>query len=142
LARFYLYWIPWTWLALRAEYQYEQIKFDPPDLNELLVAEIHTHRVPLGVGIFHPSGFNIGLKATYIDQEGKFEDMMGRFIPDNDQFWLMDAAIGYRLPQRLGLVGVELKNVFDRKFKFQDTDPINSRISPERLILFRFTLVF
>jgi hypothetical protein len=142
LARSYIYLTPWPWLALRAEYQYEQLTFDPPNLNELAVAEIQTHRLPLGFSFFHPSGFITWLQATYVNQEGDFENGLGRFIPGSDQFWVVDASIGFRLPKRFGLINIGVRNLFDQRFKFQDTDPVNPTISPERLILGGVTLAF
>ena len=61
-------------------------------------------------------------------------------MPDRDTFWLVDASIGYRLPKRYGLISVEAKNLFDKNFRFQDMDPGNPLIVPERLIVIRFTL--
>ena len=63
-------------------------------------------------------------------------------VHDDDQFWVVDAGIGYRLPNRFGFLNLEAKNLFDHDFKFQDTDPANPAISPERLFLCRFTLAF
>ncbi|HSF29723.1 MAG TPA: TonB-dependent receptor [Candidatus Tectomicrobia bacterium] len=142
LARSYIYWTPLPWIALKAEYQYERLTFDPPNLNELAVAEIQTHRLPFGFSFFHPSGLIAWLQTTYVDQEGEFEDRLGNFSSGSDRFWVVDASIGFRLPRRFGLVNIGVKNLFDQRFKFQDTDPVNPTISPERLILGRVTLAF
>jgi hypothetical protein len=37
---------------------------------------------------------------------------------------------------------VEARNLFDENFRFQDTDPANPDIYPERLILGKITLAF
>jgi tetratricopeptide (TPR) repeat protein len=143
LGRVYLYWTPHRWLALSAEYQYERLERDSEFVGEDLFTRLKTHRVPLGISFFHPTGFSARLKATYVDQEGKFGDPVGGVIlPGDDQFWVVDAAIGYRLPKRYGFITLEARNLFDEEFKFQDTDPANPRISPESLILARCTLVF
>ncbi len=60
----------------------------------------------------------------------------------SDRFWVVDAALGYRLPKRYGMVAVEVKNLFDEEFQFQDTDAANPSIYPERLALVRVTLSF
>jgi len=67
---------------------------------------------------------------------------MGGVVSGDDQFWVFDASIGYRLPKRWGLITIEAKNLFNEEFNFQDTDPANPRIYPERLILAKFTLAF
>jgi tetratricopeptide (TPR) repeat protein len=141
LGRAYLYWTPLSWLALSAEYQYEQ--FERADsFGVEQIAKIETHRVPLGIGFFHPLGFRARLQATYIAQEGKFEGPLGAIVSGDDRFWVVNAALGYRLPKRWGLVTLEVRNLFDQDFHFQDTDPANPVISPERLILARVTLAF
>jgi outer membrane receptor for monomeric catechols len=83
------------------------------------------------------------LQATYVDQEGKFGNPpVANLVPGEDQFWVLDMSIGYRLPKRLGLITIEAKNLLDENFKFQDTDPANPSIIPERKIFARITLAF
>ena len=60
----------------------------------------------------------------------------------SDDFWLVDASIGYRLPKRRGIVSIGVANLFDEQFNFVDTDPFNPRVYPERLVFGRFTLAF
>jgi tetratricopeptide (TPR) repeat protein len=150
-ARAYLYWAPYHWLALTAEYLYEWFE---RDISGGLIcveefANLRTHRVPLGGQYFHPCGLSAGLKATYVYQKGAFtvysdsdSDFGFSIVPGDDHFWVVDASIGYRLPKRYGLVTLEAKNLFDEDFKYQDTDPANPRILPDRLILVRLTLSF
>jgi tetratricopeptide (TPR) repeat protein len=145
LGRAYVYWTPHNWLALSTEYQYEH--FDNPVefmLND--ISELDTHRVILGINFFHPSGFYAKLKPAYISQDGEFADIESfdpfGTISDEDDFWYVDASIGYRFPKRYGKVSLEAKNLFDENFKFQDTDPLNPDIYPERLVFVKFTLAF
>jgi tetratricopeptide (TPR) repeat protein len=114
-----------------------------PELIEL-TSRIHTHLLSLGVNFFHPSGLIVQLRPMYIYQDGKFikNQYTPSVEPGDDQFLIVDASIGYRLPKRWGLITFEAKNLFDEKFKFQDTDPENPRISKERLFLLKFTLTF
>ena len=67
---------------------------------------------------------------------------MSGFEPDGDDFWVLDGSIGYRLPKRYGLITVEAKNLLNETFRFQDIDPANPRIAPERFIFGRITLSF
>jgi hypothetical protein len=142
LARAYLYWAPLSLLALSAEYQFEQFEREPDFPGAEAILELETHRLPLGISLFHPSGFSARLKGTYIDQEGDFIGPMGDIMPGYDQFWVFDASIGFRSPKRWGLITVDAKNLFDEEFKFQDMEFNNPLIYPERLILVRFTLAF
>jgi tetratricopeptide (TPR) repeat protein len=150
LGRAYVYWTPHNWLALSAEYQYEH--FDNP--QEFMIngiSELDTHRVMFGINFFHPSGFFAKLNPKYISQDGEFEDFdpdapfgIDPFptINDEDDFWYVDSSIGYRFPKRYGKISLEAKNLFDENFKFQDTDPSNPTIYPDRLVLVKFTLAF
>ena len=143
VGRAYLCWAPWPWLATSAEYQYE--KFDRGDefsgIEELV--DLKMHRFQLGGRFFHPSGFFAGLQTSYVYQDGDFGDPAAPPIDsDDDDFWVVDAGVGYRLPHRFGMLSVEAKNLFDEDFKFQDTDPAKPTIAPERLILGRVTLAF
>lgn len=142
LVRAYLYWALTERLVLTAEYQYERLERSgfPGDA---MVVESDTHRVPLGIGFFDPSGFSARLKATYVSQSGRFGDpRVGNVSAGSDRFWVVDAALGYRLPRRWGLVTLEVRNLLDERFRFNDTDAANPTLYPERLILLRFTLAY
>jgi tetratricopeptide (TPR) repeat protein len=147
LARVYLYWTPHKWLALKTEYQYE--KFERDIQFTFNVKEVKTHRVPLGFNFHHPSGLSAGLQATYYDQEGDFEPLEvppGVLVPGDDQFWLVDASISYRLPKRYGFITVGAKNLFDEDFQYFDTNVgtniQNPTIQPDRMLFARVTLSF
>jgi len=145
LARAYFYWTPHQWLAASAEYQFERFERGRVFGAGTGIVEVDTHRFPLGINFFHPSGFGARIKATYVDQDGRFAPVVfavGTSVPGADRFWVADAAISYRLPKRWGLITLGVKNLFDEQFKFQDTDPASPVIQPERLIFARFTLVF
>jgi hypothetical protein len=140
VGRAYMYLTPLNWMALHAEYQYEMFKGDPAGGVE--TTEIKTHRVPLGIRLFHYCGLGAQFKITYIDQHGKFLDSSGEFTHGDDQFWLADASISYRLPKRYGIIALEARNLFDEEFQYQDTDPSNPKYYPEQLLMARFTLAF
>jgi hypothetical protein len=82
------------------------------------------------------------LKGTYIDQNGKFERQgtLRTFEDGDDNFWLFDAAIRYRLPKRYGFITVGATNLFDEEFQFFDSDRDNPRIIPDRFFFARVTL--
>jgi hypothetical protein len=132
LARSYVFWTPHEWLALRAEYMFE--RFDLEGFTDQ--TELDTHRVPLGINFFHPSGLGSFLTATYFNQDVKFEDARS----GSDNFWIVDAAINYRLPKRYGFITLGATNLFDKKFKYFDTDTANPIIQPDRMFFARVTL--
>ena len=102
-----------------------------------------THRVPLGINFFHPSGLSAFLKGTYIYQDGKFESIAGEggtFKDSDENFWLFDAAINYRLPKRYGFLSFGVTNLFDEDFKYFDVDFNNPEIQPDRVFSVKITL--
>ena len=141
--RAYLYWTPLDWLALKAEYLYEDFKRDEkfPDG----IKDVKTQRVPLGINFFHPSGLSAGLTATYYNQKGTIERNViafDLFEDGSDQFWLVDAAISYRFPKRFGFVTLGVKNLFDKKFDYYEVDRNNLRIQQDTQVFAKLTLAF
>ncbi|MCP4625968.1 MAG: TonB-dependent receptor, partial [bacterium] len=141
LGRAYLNWTPHEWLALKAEYLYEDFERDKkfPDG----IKDLKTHRVPLGINFFHPSGFSAGLTATYYDQDGTIERTVvgfDVFEDGDDQFWLVDAAINYRFPKRYGFATLGVKNIFDEEFDYFEVDRKNLTIQQDRQVVFKLTL--
>ena len=121
VGRAYLFWTPHPWLALSGEYQYERFWND--DAIAFFFKKVTTHRVPVGFRFFHPSGFSAALRATYFHQDGDFRrQSTGTFTSGRDNFWVADAAISYRLPMRYGFITLGVTNLFDRRFKYQQTD--------------------
>jgi tetratricopeptide (TPR) repeat protein len=140
----YAYWAPHDWFSLTAGYQYE--KLDRGFTGNLNVAELETNRVPLAVNFFHPCGISAAVKATWYDQKGTFlkpdapAPTPDNYAPDSDQFWLVDAAVTYRLPLRYGIVSLGVQNLFDQEFKYQDTDVNNPSVQPVRTVFAKINL--
>jgi hypothetical protein len=134
-------------IALSAEFQYENSDNDGMFLGEGF-NKLQTRRMPLGINYHHPNGFSTSVTATVVEQAGNFEDMNGPGPPPfpvvtlKDSFTVLDASVRYRLPNRRGIVAVVVNNLLDEEFNFQDTDPENPRIFPERVGFLRFTVAF
>ena len=141
LNRFYVFWTPHPWWALSLEYQYENFKSD--EVVAAFFKELTTHKVPLGVRFFHPSGISASVRGTFYDQDGDFiRRGGGAFENGHDQFFLVDASVSYRLPQRFGFITVGAMNLLDEHFRYQETDLRNPTIQPTRLVYTRITLSF
>jgi tetratricopeptide (TPR) repeat protein len=141
LGRAYLFWTPHPWLALRAEYLFERFTRDEQFSRGLI--ELNSHRIPLGIGVFHPSGLSASLTATYFNQKGDFTGVVPSGVrPGHDEFWTVDAAVNYRLPKRWGFIMVGATNLFDTKFKFFDVDLNNASIHPVRTLFARVMLAW
>lgn len=144
LGRLWLYWTPRDDLALAVAWEYEKFDNDARFVPQGFV-DIETHRLPLQARWFHPGGFSAGLRLTFVDQHGTFLDtaaMPATVDDDDDRFQVVDGFIGWRLRGRRGLLSLNVDNLFDSDFSFQDTDPENPRIWPERVVSARVTLAF
>jgi tetratricopeptide (TPR) repeat protein len=142
LHRLYWNWTPTRKLAISAEYLFEKLDYSEPWFG---VQEVTTQRVPLSLRYFWRSAFSAGLTLSYIDQQGLFDDpqIQGtNETPGRDQFWYADAALSYRLPKRYGMISLIAKNLFDADFSYQESEPQNPTLYPERLLLGRVTVSF
>jgi opacity protein-like surface antigen len=136
-SRVYLFSLLGEKVSLRGEYIYEQFQDDDFGPEQLI-----NHRIPLGVRYFEPSGMGGFITATYLNQDGRFA---GFYDPaqqksGKDTFWLLDAGISYRLPNRLGFVSVGATNLTDQDFRYFEIDYDNPTVVPTRTLVMRLTL--
>lgn len=137
--RAYAFWTPHPQWALRAEYLFDQFKRDPAFTGGT-ASDLDSQRLQLGVRYFHPNGLSAGLTTTHWRQKGEFGDN-NTFQTDSESFWTTDAAISYRLPQRNGFISVGVSNLFDKQFRYLDTDGASPTIQPKRMAFVRVTFV-
>lgn len=149
LSRAYVYATPNDLWSLGVEYFYEKIdRRENP--NNTGIVDVETHRAPVTLSVFHPSGFSGALKASYISQHGLFEsvDALGGSHPFNgsSDFFVFDLDLHYRLPARHGIVSLGIKNLFDNRSRFQANNSFigsNSNeipFAPERIFFTRIQL--
>jgi tetratricopeptide (TPR) repeat protein len=141
-SRAYFYWTPTVRISTALEFFYESFDRGVTYGNPSGFSKMDLFRVPLSINYFHPSGLISGVKGTYLHQDGEFGNPADGFTPGSERFWVVDALVGYRLPKRLGAVTLEVRNLFDEAFSFQDSDPANPVTVPERVVLGRFTISF
>jgi tetratricopeptide (TPR) repeat protein len=139
--RAYIYWTPTQKMSLSAEYQYDRFLDDGARYG---FTEMRTQRLPVELRYFGVQGLTAGVRASFVHQEGDFL-MTTPFPPHpggEDTFTVVDLSLGYRLPKRRGVLSLNIDNAFDEAFHFQDIDPENPSIMPERMAYLRFTLAF
>ena len=142
VGRFYLYWAFLPRFSATLEFQYENLNKDGVTLD-FYYDKVTTYRVPFGINYFDPSGFFARIRPTFVYQEGRFSSVLTNSITSQgDSFVYLDASVGWLLPNRLGIVSLEARNLFDQSFRFEDTDPSNPSVSPNRLLLLRYTVAF
>lgn len=136
--RGYLAWTPHADWSFNAEYRFERDILD-------LEFDLDTISVPLSIRYFGSQGLYAKLGSTFVWQEEKtvFGDRL------NDDFVVVDAAVGYRLPKRLGIISLEIGNLLDQEFRFRDavfktSDKFNvvQPFLPERTVLAKVILNF
>ncbi len=140
--RGYVFWIPDEHWSVAADFRYERFEADATGEGEL--KQTNTLSAPIAVRYFGESGFFAEFAATFVHQ--KIDVIPPATIPQNDdQFVVLDAAIGYRFPRRLGIVSFEVRNLLDERFLFQEPDiddpePSSPRFLPDRTFLARLAL--
>ena len=149
----YLFWIPHPFWTVRTEFAQDNYKNDDSQLvGEPVVLETST--ALLGMRYLHPNGISVGVDATYIDQEVTARDLiidangLPAVGPDETQkedFVVLDAAVRYRFPKRLGEIAFEVNNLFDKEFNYQSdnfrsTVTLAPRYVPDRSVLVRVVL--
>ena len=167
----YLNWLLSHHWVLSAAWRYEKFEDQgciPCQLFYSTPAQLRTITLPLNIQYFDPSGFFAGLGIVYVNQNIQLLDSSSiNFLPPTDpdssliidpgsvtflptqseDFTLINVGLGYRLPKRQGIIALEARNLFDKKFYFQDYsfqtgEPINPLYIPERTLLGRLVLNF
>ncbi|MDH3636679.1 MAG: TonB-dependent receptor [Gammaproteobacteria bacterium] len=145
LDRVYLYWTPHPEWAVRVEIQRERFK-RTDTLGLSLPTEVETTSLPFVVRYFRAAGLFAQVGTTFVQQDVDLAPT-STFGEDSEDFVVVDAAIGYRLPRRRGILSLEVRNLFDEDFLFQDaniqrSEPSNPRFIPDRTVMGRVTLSF
>jgi tetratricopeptide (TPR) repeat protein len=145
LYRAYFYWTPVSNWAFSGEYLFEAFEREEQQLDDRPV-DVKTTSVPFAVRYFSPSRIFAESVVTFVRQE---VDRLptATLRAGNNDFVLLDAALGYRLPMRRGIISLEARNLLDKEFLFQDlnfqtSEASNPRFIPDRTIAVRFTFNF
>ena len=123
--RAYLFWTPGREWAVSSEIILDV--FDR-EFTGRGPTQVETISLPLSIAYFHPSGFLGAVGITYAHQHikqpgGKEPGFPGQ---GDDGFVIFDLSTGYRFPERRGLFSVEVRNLFDSDFRYQDDSFENS----------------
>ncbi len=135
-ARAYFLWSPNSAWSFNIETMLEKI-----DNKALGPQKLDSITVPVNVTYFNSSGFIANLRTTYLKQDITLTPD-STFVTNKDNFTLVDFAIGYRLPKRMGIINMEIKNLFDKEFFYQDLNfinsaPVSSAYIPDRIFFIK-----
>ncbi|MDQ3565971.1 MAG: TonB-dependent receptor [Pseudomonadota bacterium] len=124
--RAYLYWTPFREWVATAEFRWERFKIEEEAISFVnRPTRVDTRTVPFTLSYFNPGGFFARFGMAYVRQQiderafdfSRFEAVE---FDDTENFVVLNAAIGYRLPKRWGIVTLGATNLLDEEFKFQD----------------------
>jgi outer membrane receptor protein involved in Fe transport len=140
-----VYWVPAPRWAVSGEVRYDKFQYSA-DFDPQGFLTLEGTVVPLRVGYFHPSGLLAGVTYTFATQRGLFRDQSVPFFQtfrdSEDGASVIDLSVGFRLPGRRGIIRLDVRNLLDERFRYQEVDVISPRLAPERVALARGTFSF
>ena len=142
-ARGYFYRILGPRAALAVELQYEHLRRPEDNTGNEAFTRVKTLMAPVSLRLHWPQAWSAGLQATYANQKVQFVDLAGDLVDGRSSMVVLDASVAYRLPRRIGSVSLEARNLFDRRFRYQEIDAFSQpRLSPRRTLLVRVSTAF
>jgi len=154
LHRAYLFWTPTSKLSLSGQVVYDTFEAETGLLTDFadVPKSVKTFSVPLAARYFAPNGFLAGVGVTYVDQEVVRTPTakLSGFSDGREDFFVVDATIGWRFPKRMGIASLTVNNLFNEKFRYQDDSfrefrdelPSTGPYIPDRRVIGRATLYF
>jgi tetratricopeptide (TPR) repeat protein len=106
------------------------------------IKDLEAIRVPVGLSVFDDRGLSLRLTTSYVKQSGSFaEGFASPIFEVKSSAWVVDAALDYRLPSRLGMVSIGAKNLTDTSIELIEVDPLNPRVATKRFVFAKLRLV-
>jgi hypothetical protein len=118
----YLYWTPSDDIAISANLIFERFE---NNLKSGFLSQVDTLLLPIAIRYFDDSGFFADGGVSFVRQnvDRRFV-IRGEDSTNMDEgtqrYFILNAGLGYRLPYRRGLVGIEGVNLTNERFRFQD----------------------
>jgi len=106
------------------------------------IRDYQPQHLRLGAKLFGAGGWGVDAGLTWVTLDGVRVDVFNTRTAFDDQFPVMDLALNWKLPRRLGQVSVGAMNLFDRKFEYLEMDQANPRFAPERYVYARLRMNF
>ena len=142
-ARAYVDWVISDRFSATLGLQWERLVRDPAGFSAGYFADMDLTKVPLEFRYFDPSGLFAFLRTSFVHESGNFQDYWTQALfSGQESFAVVDAGIGWRMPGRPIIGTLQVKNLFNTGFDFQDVDAMNPAFIPRRLLLGRITFRF
>jgi tetratricopeptide (TPR) repeat protein len=148
LIRAYAYVLMSRRVSLSVEPSFEEFTREN-QVGDPLATDVRTTQVPVILRLTHPNGFLAMLGARYVHQDvDRLDAFRSIFKVGNEDYAVIDLSLGYRLPGRRGVVLLEVRNLTDQSFDYQDDNIIRrvelapAGVFPERTAWVRVSLQF
>ncbi len=147
LHRLYFYYLPVNTIGISAEYLFENYSTDTENAVLSKPKILRTQQLPITISYFNPMGWYLKVRGRYVRQDIEEFTGAGNTIEDDENFTLIDAMLGYRLPKRYGSLSLSVTNLFDKEFRYYNLilpgASENEQIfQPERQVLLKVTASF
>jgi tetratricopeptide (TPR) repeat protein len=139
LANAYVNFVIGKRVVASVDYDYDNKDFDTTTMSPLFLFQdrFETQRLKPQVRVFLPIGFFASVSGNRYDQEvDQFDDLTSSARTTvKASFWTVDAAVGWRLPRRIGSISVEGTNLGDQQFPFYEQSLQENLIPARRVVL-------
>jgi opacity protein-like surface antigen len=136
-----------TWMTASLGYDYYQRQFTTTETTPTggFQDRVETQRVRPELRFFAPMGIFVRAAGTRydqkVDQRDAYDPAIATLSTVNSEFWVADAAVGYRFPKRWGSFVIDARNVFNKKFEFYDR-LVQEQVIPARSIAARLEITY
>ena len=140
--------LPGTEAAISLSYDRVALTRDGQATGAEQIRDYQAQHFRLGAVVNHSSGLGLSLGLTRVQNRGVYEvlDFDGINLvplPFNDNFWTVDTALTYRLPNKRGQIVIGALNLTDRRgFQYLELDTQNPRFAPQRYVYGKLLLNF
>jgi hypothetical protein len=133
------------WMTIGVSYSRVNREFDTTSVSPvgLFQDRISTEQVRPELRFFWPIGIFVRASGTRYDQEvDQFDDLTSTVRTTVESaFWVADAAVGYRFPDRWGSFVVEGTNLLNKKFEFYERS-VQEQVVPARSVVARLEITY
>jgi hypothetical protein len=132
-------------VAASIDWDLDKKDFNTTTMSPLFLFQdrFDTQRIRPQVRVFLPIGFFASVAGSHYDQEvDQFDDLTSPVrTTQTASFWTVDAAVGWRLPRRLGSISLEGTNLADEQFTFYEQS-LQENLIPARRVTLRADFAF
>jgi Tfp pilus assembly protein PilF len=126
IAKAYFYQVLCKESVATLDYQWTGFNRDQDGSEDL---DTQVHKIATGLRYFNKQGWFAFTNGTWREQnrQGYFPDEAN----GNNNFWIVDAGVGYRIPKRHGSIILQVNNIFDQDFNYDQSLGLEEYVRPD-----------